>query len=646
MTSARRAGPAWRKGRLRLTTKVVRNFEPISRSRDRGALDERTPAQHNPRLVNDPRGVAGPVGRKGLDRDRLKVVAAAALLAAACAIVYLPAVDGPFVSDDLQNVSRNERLGSVDGLRATWAEIRGPQGLYYPLTYTSYWIEHQLWGLHPRGYHVVNIVLHALNALLLWRVLRRLGVQGAWFAAAAFALHPVHVESVAWITERRNVLSTLFLLATVWAYLRARPVDGRAPTSKIAVGWYSLAVVAFSAALLAKTVTMILPAGILLLVWWKKGRLSGPDVASVAPLFALSVVAGLLTWVAEQGLVRGVGVAWLGRGLEERLALAGQLVWFYAEKLVWPANLAFVYPRSTVDPARWLSWLPALAVLAVLAALWLLRKRGGRAPLAAGLWFVGALLPTLGLVEFFYLIYSDAADRFLYLPSMGPFALVAGGTAAFVSSRGAAARRVGMVLGALVLASLGVATFARSKVYETAESLYADAVRKYPSSWGAQLSLGSVLVGLNRPAEAIPHLEASRELQPTVPGASAYLGTAYSQVGRIDEALDMFDDALRLYPGDLFARANLGLTLARIGRNEDAAAELRRVLSANRSYAGARQTLLAVLSRLIAARSRAGQADEAVALAREARVLADETGAREAVDQLDAFIRQGGKPPP
>ncbi|MBZ5639581.1 MAG: tetratricopeptide repeat protein [Acidobacteriia bacterium] len=573
----------------------------------------------------------------------MRVLAAAALLAAASIVVYLPALDGSFVSDDRQNVERNDRLRTAGGLGETWVELRGPQGIYYPLTYTSYWIEHHLWGSEPRGYHAVNIVLHALNALLLWRVLRGLGIGGAWFASAAFALHPVQVESVAWITERRNVLSTLFLLAALWAYFRSRPVEGETPSRATGRIWYALTLVAFSAALLSKTVTLVLPPAVLLLVGWKRGRLTGRDMASVTPLFALGLAAGVVTWVAERGLVRGVGVAWLHRDLAERLALAGRLVGFYAGKVAWPAKLAFVYPRSEIDPHRWASWLPLLAVVAVLAALVAARRRIGRAPLAAALWFFLTLLPVLGLVDYFYLIYSDAADRFLYLPSLGPIVWVAAAATALASSRGARGRRLGLVLGLASLAALGACTLKRSAAFATPESLYADAVAKYPGSWGAQLSLGSILVGKGRSAEAIPHLEASRSLQPTVPGASAYLAVAYAQVGRVQDALAMFDDALRLYPGDLFARANLGLTLVRLGRDEEAAAALRRVLEADPTYTGTRQTLLTVLLRLVAARGSAGQAGEAVAFAREARDLAESPDLRV---RLDAFIRNGGTVPP
>jgi len=571
-----------------------------------------------------------------VNRNLLRTIGAATLLVAACFVVYLPALDGPFVSDDVDNIVHNAHLQTASGLRATWTEIPGPQGVYYPLTFTTYWVEHRLWGSEPRGYHIVNILLHALNAILLWRVLRRLGIGGAWFAAAAFALHPVQAESVAWITERRNLLSTFFLLTTVWCYF----------SSERGKGWHAATIGSYIAALLSKTVTIVLPPAILLLLWWKKGRISRADLARVLPLFAVAIAAGLVTLGAERQLVARIGGAWLHRGFGERLALAGQLVWFYVGSLVWPAKLAFVYPRSAIDPARLVSWLPTIGVAAVFAALIVSRERTGRAPLAAWSWFVGTLLPVLGLASFFYLIYSDAADRFLYVPSMGLFALASGSVAATASTYGARARGALVLLGLVVVGGLGALTFQRARVFASPEALYADAIEKYPDSWGAQLSLGSILVTRGQFAEAIPHLEASRRLQPTVPGASAYLAVAYGQVGRTAEAMEMYGDALRLYPGDLFARSNLGLALWRSGQDDQAAVELRRVLDTDPTYAGAKQALLTVLLRMIVTRSRSGRAEEAVRLAREAVPLAEATGAGDLRTQLSAFIQNGGTSPP
>jgi tetratricopeptide (TPR) repeat protein len=530
-------------------------------------------------------------------------------------------------------VLHNADLQSPGGLRTIWTSIPGPQGFYYPLTYTTYWIEHHLWGDRPLGYHVVNVLLHALTALVLWRVLALLEIEGAWFAAAAFALHPVHAESVAWITERRNVLSTLFLLTAVWSYFK--PLKG--------VTGYALPLVAFAAALLSKTVALVLAPGLLLLVWWKKGRIDRPDLLRVAPFFALALAAGLVTLHGEKLLAGEVEAALLHRTFPERLALAGSLLWFYAGKLLWPARLAFVYPRSTIDAAQALSWLPAVAFAAILAVLFAARKRIGRAPFTALAWFSGTLLPVLGLASFFYLLYADAADRFLYLPSLGIVALAAGSVAR--AARSARARGAALAAGLLVLAVLGTLTFQRSRVFASPEALYTDAIGKYPDAWGSRSSLGLILMGQGRFPEAIPHLEEARRLQPEVPGASTYLALAYAQVGRVQEARTLFEEALRRYPGDLLARSNLGLTLARVGREDEAAAELRRVLAVDPSYARTRETLLSLLLRMIAARSRDGRLQEAVTLAHEARGLAEATGAHDLSAQLDAFIASGGRGP-
>ncbi|MBU0640698.1 MAG: hypothetical protein KKB50_17685 [Planctomycetes bacterium] len=263
------------------------------------------------------------------DADRnllLGVVLVAATLAA-----YVPAMRGGFIWDDDYYVSDNQTLRTTDGLRRIWLEP-GAVPQYYPLVHTTYWVEYRLWQDWAPGYHAVNVVLHALSALLVATALRRLQVPGAWFAALLFALHPVHVESVAWITERKNVLSGLFYLLAVLAYCRFANLDSNPARPGRCWGCYTLALALFLCALLSKTVTASLPAALLLLIWWKRGRIGGRDIAPLVPFFALGIALGLVTVWMEKHHVGAQGELW-HLALAERLLVAGRAAWFYAGKL-------------------------------------------------------------------------------------------------------------------------------------------------------------------------------------------------------------------------------------------------------------------------------------------------------------------------
>ena len=216
-------------------------------------------------------------------------------------IAYAPTLDAQLIWDDSENITANPTLRSWDGLRRMWFVPQSIQQ-YYPLMYTTYWVEYRLWGLSPRGYHLDNMLLHATAAVLLWRLLLRLAVPAAWFAAAIFALHPVQVESVAWVTERKNVLSLSLALAAMLWYLRFAPASPPAPSdaserdpAAARWGWYAAAFVTFALALLAKTVVLSVPAVLLVIYWWKRGRLSWRDVVPLIPWFALGLTLAAIT---------------------------------------------------------------------------------------------------------------------------------------------------------------------------------------------------------------------------------------------------------------------------------------------------------------------------------------------------------------
>jgi 4-amino-4-deoxy-L-arabinose transferase-like glycosyltransferase len=316
------------------------------------------------------------------------------LLVAALA-VYWPAMHGTIVWDDEQHITKTA-LRSLDGLRHIWFDVRATQQ-YYPLLHSAFWLEAQLFGDETFGYHVVNVLLHVADAGLIVLLVRRLRISGAWLAGFLFVLHPVHVESVAWISELKNTLSLLFYLGAAIIYQgfdeQRRQRD------------YWLAFALFACALMTKTVTATLPAALLVLFWWKRGKIEWKrDVMPLLPWFLIAAASGLFTAWVERTIIGAEG-AEFNLDAIPRLVLAGRVIGFYLWKLVWPAELIFTYPRWTVSSVSWLQWQIAIVPVVIMAILFALRARS-RAPLAAALIFVGSLFPVLGFVNVYPFRYS------------------------------------------------------------------------------------------------------------------------------------------------------------------------------------------------------------------------------------------------
>ncbi len=417
--------------------------------------------------------------------------AMAGLLLATLA-AYLPALRAGFIWDDDHYVTGNRTLTAPDALRRIWTEP-GATPQYYPLVFTTFWAEHRLWGLDPAGYHAVNVLLHAMNAVLVALLLKRLPMPGAWLAGLLFALHPVHVESVAWITERKNVLSGLFYLLALGAFWTWEEKGSR---------WrYGGALALFALALLAKSVTASLPCALFLLRWVRGRPLDRRFLASLLPFLLLGAAMGLNTAHLERAHVRAVGPEW-ELSLLQRLSIAGRALPFYLGKLAWPSGLVFVqYPREVPPPGISLPLLWPLGVLAGGAALWLARGRTGRALQAAAAFFAVTLFPALGFVNIYPMRYSFVADHYQYLASLGPIALAA-----------AAACRLPRVVLAPPLPALGILPFRQSRVYETPQTLWEDVLSKNPRAWMAHDCLGQILANRKRDADidgAIAHYQAS-----------------------------------------------------------------------------------------------------------------------------------------
>ena len=508
-------------------------------------------------------------------------------------IAYWPAVSADFIWDDNRHVTRPE-LQSLAGLGRIWFEIGATQQ-YYPVLHSAFWLEHQLWGDAPLGYHLLNILLHATAACLFAVVLRRLAVPGATLAALLFALHPVCVESVAWVSEQKNTLSTVFYLGAALSYLK---FNDRRLWSQ-----YLLATVLFIFALLTKTVTATLPAALLVIFWWKEGQLRWRrDILPLLPWLVVGAAAGLFTAHFEKTMIGAQGEAFV-LGVFERFLLAGQIFWFYLGKLLWPANLTFIYPRWIIDAPSASQWVYLLAAISLITfAVFAVNTRAwGRSLLAALLLFGGTLFPVLGFFNVYPFIFSYVADHFQYLASLAIFALV---SAALVRGFTTFQRPVFLTSSILLLIVLAVLTRRQSGMYQNEFTLYETTLARNPAAWmahnnlalaltrdgrveeavrhleavlkvrpnypQAESNLGDNLTRLGRAREAIPHLERAVQLQPDFANAHNNLGSALAAENRLAEAIQSFEAALRHNPDLGVAHRNLGFAIASSGRNADA----------------------------------------------------------------------------
>ncbi len=523
-------------------------------------------------------------------RHRPIALGLALALVAATTAAYAPVVDNGYVWDDDAYITENETLREPGGLARIWIDV-GATPQYYPLVHTSFWIESRLWGLDPRGFHIVNVLLHVLTALLAWRVLAHLSVPGAWWAALFFAVHPVHVESVAWITERKNVLSGALYFGAALAILRASVArDTERPSHRL----YATALILFAGALLSKTVTGSLPAALLLVVWWKRGRIEIRDVTPLLPFFAMAAGLGGLTIWMEKHRVGAVGAPW-DLSAVERVLIAGRAVWFYLAKLGWPDSLAFFYPRWRIDTGLGWQYLPPLAAVALVGALYAARRTIGRGPLVAVLFFGGTLVPALGFFDVYPMRYSFVADHFQYLASLGPLALVAAGFASGAKRFGAAGRRAGIALGLCATTALGTLTWQRVPVFHDLETLWTTTIAVNPRAWLAQYNLGNLRRRQGDTAGAARHYRQALGEKSDFAPAHNNLATVLGLRGRVNDAIHHYERAIAIDPDHALARFNLARVLVELGRVDEAIGHYREAIRVEPEYTAARHHLSLLL---------------------------------------------------
>ena len=501
---------------------------------------------------------------------------------------YLPALRGGLLWDDSSHLTK-PGLQSFHGLWRIWFELGATQQ-YYPLLHSAFWLEHRMWGDAVAGYHLTNVVLHALSACLVVMIMKRLSLPGAWFAGFVFALHPVQVESVAWISEQKSALSGVFYLAALLTYVH---FDQDRRKSK-----YLLATGLFVLALLSKTVTATLPAVLLVIFWWRRGRLEWKrDVQPLLPWFALGISAGLFTAWVERTLIGARGADFLLTPVQ-RVLIAGRAICFYAGKLLWPTNLMFFYPHWKIDPAVWWQWLFPAGVLALGMGLMFAARRY-RGPLAGFLIFSGTLFPVLGFLNVYPFRYSYVADHFQYLASLGiivPVTLVLVRAIERISLR----RTVTIACCSMLILVLGVLTWRQSRMYRDIETLYRESLARNPGSWLAHYNLGVLFAEMpGRLPEAIAEYQAALRIKPDYVEAHNDLGIALSFTPRrLPDAIAEYQAALQTEPDYADAHLNLGNSLSQIpGREPEAIAEYQATLRINPDYAEAHYNLGNLLAR-------------------------------------------------
>jgi tetratricopeptide (TPR) repeat protein len=550
-------------------------------------------------------------------------------LVLAVALAYQSVWHAGFIWDDDDHVTANPCIVGPLGLKEIWTTSAAR---YYPLVLTTFWLEHALWGLNPSLFHLVNILSQGACAVVLWRVLLSLRVPGAWLGAALWALHPVQVGTVAWITELKNTQSALFYLLAILFFVKSLrtkegvPAEGRRD--------YALTLLFAALAMLSKSSTVVLPLVLCLCAWWVEGRWRWQTLKKTAPFFLMAVATAILALKSVQ--IYGVDQSpEAARSLSERLITSGDVFWFYLGKLLWPHPLIFIYPRWDIQASLWLSYLPLLGAVVFMTVLWLKRDSWSRPYFFALAYFVVALLPVLGLVNHYFLRYSFVSDHLQYLAGMGPLALAGAGLARLGDFVLPGKNWLQGILCAGLLVALGTLTWQRGTVYVDEETLWNDTLAQNPTCWMAHDNLGPIYLRNGQADAALSQYQQALEIRPDDVVAHYNMAQALLQKGQLDAAIAEYRRAIEIQPNFVMAYTNLGWALAQSGRVEDGIAQFQKALGINPHFALAHYYLGLTLGHK-------GSTDEMIAQLREA--VADNPGMAEAHYNLGLALFQKGQP--
>jgi tetratricopeptide (TPR) repeat protein len=508
------------------------------------------------------------------------------LLLLATWVVFWPALSGSILWDDDANITRPP-LQSLNGLYRIWFDpSASSHAQYYPLVHTAFWLEHKVWGDSMLGYHLITLIWHSLCVVLVFLIVDKLKIPGALLAAAIFALHPVMVESVAWVTEQKNTLSAVFYLAAMLSYF----VFDQSRQRKVYLGTFGL----YALALLSKTAIVTLPASLLVIFWWRRGTLSWRrDVVPLIPFFVLGFGLSLMTMYVEWKLIGAEGSEF-ELSFIQRFLLSGRTVWFYLGKLFWPARLSLMYPRWVIDPSQLWQWIFSATAIATTIILWLFR-RWTRAPLAAWLFFCFTLFPVMGFLNVYLFKYTFVSDHFQYVASLGIIVLVAGSTAT-ASARYSRFQNVGVASCILLLGTLAAFSWRQTGVYRDALIHYQSILAINPDSWMAHTNLALALFRNGDRKEAFDHMQCALRIKPGSAEIHNNLATLYIQTGRAQESAHETASALAINPDFPPAYNNLGVALMRLNRFTEAIEPLKRAITLAPDYANAHANLGAALA--------------------------------------------------
>ena len=462
-------------------------------------------------------------------------------------LVYQPVWRGVFLWDDDYNITKSSLIQAPDGLYRFWLTTEAPD--YYPLTESLWWFEWRLWGNNPAGYHLVNLLLHVINGWLVWLILRGLRIPQAWFASLVFAIHPVNVATVAWVSEQKNTLAMLFCGISILLYLRFD--ENRKPR------WLGLSLTAFVLALLSKSAVVMLPFVLLGCVWWRHGRCRKEDYTASFPFFVCALILGLVTvWFQHYRVLQGSVVR--TEGFLGRWVSAGWLPWFYFFKAILPVNLNVIYPKWGIDCTRLIDYLPGIGLVGGLILFWVKRKTWGRPCFFAVGSMVIMLFPVLGFIDQGFYSYSLVADHWQYFSISAIIALLVAATATHCPPPTARRRWIQGIAGLVLIIALGWATEKRAGLYANREALWRDTLAKNPAAWVAWNELGLALLEGNRIPEAIAGFESSVRIHGRNNPAHKHLGLAYARVGETQTAILHFEQALRINPNEASTLNNYG----------------------------------------------------------------------------------------
>jgi tetratricopeptide (TPR) repeat protein len=494
-------------------------------------------------------------------------------------VAYARVFNAGFIWDDESHLTQNPCIVGPLGLKDIWTSTRA---VYYPLVLTSFWTLHKFVGLNPSPYHIFNVLLHAASAVLLWRILRQLEVRGAWLGAALWALHPVMVQSVAWVTELKNTQSCLFYLLSIFWFLK---VDAEETGDRTRWWRFSWALLFFVMAIASKPSTVMLPGVLALCVWWRRGQIQSRNLMTLTPFVLISALASVWT-IWEQKFHAGASGPEWAQTWPERLIIAGRAIWFYLGKLIWPHPLIFIYPRWELNSSQFTPYFSLLLALAGLVGLWLVRGKWTRPISFAAAYFVISLFPVLGFFSVYFFRYSFVSDHFQYLASMGPLALAGAGITEGIAATGWKSFLRPAVCGLLLLV-LGVLTWRQSAIYHDTVTLYTATLGKNPGCWMAHYNLAIALRAKGETDPAVAHYRQAVVLRPDYAEAHYNLARILVEKGEFEESIIHYEKALAVNPADAEAHNNLGSTLFQIGRVDEAIVHFQKALAIQPDYADA-----------------------------------------------------------